>query len=123
VYRYMENDQRKSKRTGMNVKIKLRTIQSDLITKDLDEEMEVEVVNISKDGMGFKTEKILAFNRLYDTEIVLTNGEKFSSIIKIVRMENEGESEILYGCHFVGINGTDQFKIDIFQILCEFGRI
>jgi len=119
----MENENRKSKRIGMSVKIKLRAIQSDVSMVSPVEGMEVDVVNISKDGMGFKTEKILTFNGLYDTEIILANGEKFSSIIKIVRMENEGEPEILYGCHFVGINGTDQFKIDIFQILCEFGRI
>ena len=119
----MENEHRKSKRTGMNVTIKLRTIQSDAITIGSIEEIGVDVVNISKDGMGFKTEKILAFNGLYDTEIVLSNGERFNSIIKIVRMENAGVPETLYGCHFVGINGADQFKIDVFQILCEFGRI
>ena len=119
----MGNDNRSSKRTGMNVKIKLRAVQTELTTVGSEEEMEVEVVNISKDGMGFKTEKLLTFNGLYDTVIILSNGEKFSSIIKIVRMDNVGEPEILYGCHFVGINGTDQFKIDIFQILCEFGRI
>ena len=119
----MENEHRKSKRTGMNVKIKLRTIQMEETTADSNEVIEVDVVNISKDGMGFKAEKILAFNELYDTEIILSNGEKFNSIIKIVRMENTDEPETLYGCHFVGINGADQFKIDIFQILCDFGRI
>jgi len=119
----METEQRKSKRTGMNVKIKLRTIQSEVIIVNSDEEIEVEVINISKDGMGFKTEELLAFQGLYDTDIILTNGERFTSIIKIVRMENTGNPETLYGCHFVGITGADQFKIDIFQILCEFGRI
>ena len=119
----MENEHRKSKRTGMNVKIKLRTIQSEEITAASDEEIEVDVVNISKEGMGFKTQKVLAFNGLYDTVIVLSNGERFSSIIKIIRMENDGEPETVYGCHFVGINGADQFKIDVFQILCEYGRI
>jgi len=119
----MENEHRKSKRTGMNVKIKLRTIQSEKVTTDSEEEIEVNVVNISKDGMAFKTNKLLVFNGLYDTEIILSNGERFESIIKIVRMENIDDSETLYGCHFVGINGADQFKIDVFQILSEFGRI
>ena len=119
----MENENRSSKRTGMNVKIKLRKVQTDKATAGSEEEMEVEVVNISKDGMGFKTEKILTFNGLYDTKIILSNGERFNSIIKIVRMDNVGVPETLYGCHFVGINGADQFKIDIFQILCDFGRI
>jgi len=119
----MENEHRKSKRTGLNVKIKLRTIQNDLIIADSDEEIEVDVENISKDGMGFKTKNLLTFRGLYDADIILANGEKFRSVIKIVRMENEGNPETLYGCHFVGINGSDQFKIDIFQILCEFGRI
>ena len=123
MYRYMENDHRKSKRTGLNVTIKLRTIQSDVVTIGSDEEIEVDVVNISEDGMAFKTEKILVMDEVYDTEIILANGEKFDSIIKIVRVENTEVPDTLYGCRFVGINGTDRFKIDVFQFLSEFGKV
>lgn len=119
----MGDEHRKSKRTDINVKIQLKTIQSNVITGVSDEVIEVNVVNISKDGIAFKTSEILAFNGLYDTDITLSNGEKFNSVIKIIRMENKGEPDTLYGCHFVGINGADQFKIDVYQILYEFGRI
>lgn len=121
----MENEHRKSKRTDINVTIQLKRIQNNVITGVSDEEITVNVINISKDGIAFKTPEILAFNGLYDTEITLSNGDKFNSVIKIIRMENRGEkdSEILYGCIFVGINGSDQFKIDVYQILYEFGKI
>lgn len=119
----MDHEQRKSKRTDINVKIQLKTIQTSIITGVSDELIEVNVVNISKDGMAFKTSELLAFNGLYDTDITLSNGEKFSSVIKIVRMENNGETETLYGCYFVGINSSDQFKIDVYQILFDFGII
>ena len=79
----MENDNRSAKRTGMNVKIKLKAVQTDVATAGSEEDMEVEVVNISKNGIGFKTEKLLTFNGLYDTEIILSNGERFNSVINI----------------------------------------
>lgn len=115
----MEEDKRKSRRMDINAKIQLKKIQNTIISNTNDQEIEVHVVNISKDGIAFKTKELLAFNGLYDTEIVLSNKERFSSVIKIIRMENTSEPEILYGCHFVGINGNDQFKIDVFQILYE----
>lgn len=56
-------EKRKSKRIGINVKIKLQKVNNNLIAFGLkEEEFEVNVVNISKDGMAFRTNERLALN-------------------------------------------------------------
>lgn len=113
-------EKRKSKRMGINVKIKLQKVRNNLTSFGLkEEEFEVSVVNISKDGMAFRTKECLALNSFYDTKVVLWTKESFETVIEIVRMENLGEEETLYGCRFVGISSADQFKIDVYQIVSE----
>ncbi len=113
-------EKRKSRRMGINVKIKLQKVTDNPVTVGLKEdEFEVSVVNISKDGMAFRTKERLALNSFYDTKVVLWTKESFDTVIEIVRMENLGEEETLYGCRFVGISANDQFKIDVYQIVSE----
>ena len=113
-------EKRKSRRMGINVKIKLQKVTDNPMTYGLkEEEFEVNVVNISKDGMAVRTKDRLALNSFYDTKVVLWTNESFDTVIEIVRMENFGEEETLYGCRFVGISAADQFKIDVYQIVSE----
>lgn len=115
------SEKRKSKRMGINVKIKLQRVNENAsaFANFKEEEFEVNVVNISKDGIAFRTKEFLALNSFYDTNVVLWTKETFNTVIEVVRMENLGEDETLYGCRFVGINPADQFKIDVYQIVSE----
>ena len=113
-------EKRRSKRMGINVKIKLQKVTNNMTNFGFkEEEFEVNVVNISKDGIAFRTKEMLALNSFYDTKVVLWTKETFDTVIEIVRMENTGEEETLYGCRFVGISSADQFKIDVYQIVSE----
>lgn len=119
----MIDEKRKSKRTDIDISIQLRVIQEVKLDHNTNKEVAVHLVNISKDGIAFKSKETFIYDKLYDTEITLSNNEKFSTVIKIVRIEKSNDSEFLYGCRFVGINSFDQFKIEVFQALAEFGRI
>lgn len=113
-------ERRKSKRMVINVRIKLQKVKDNVNSVGLkQEEFEVNVINISKDGMAFRTKENLTLNSLYDTKVVLWTKESFDAVIEIVRMENLGEEETLYGCRFVGISPADQFKIDVYQIVSQ----
>ena len=63
----------------------------------------------------------MLLNTFYNAEVVLWTRERFESVIEIVRMENNGEGETLYGCRFIGISSADQFKIDVYQIVNDIG--
>ena len=115
-------EKRWAKRMSIDANIKLRSIKDNKSASyNLNEEtMEVEVINISKGGMAFKTQELLPLNSYYDARVVLWTKESFDAIIEIIRMENDGSSdETTYGCKFVGITPADQFKIDVYQIVSE----
>lgn len=114
-------ERRKSSRMKIDVSIQLNSVKNgDADTKNLNKEaFTVEVVNLSKDGIGFTTTEKLELNTFYDTTIVLWTKETFDTIIEIVRMENYGDGPTLYGCRFVGIMPSDQLKIQIYEMVNE----
>ncbi|MDE6208475.1 MAG: PilZ domain-containing protein [Lachnospiraceae bacterium] len=113
------HEKRKSRRLDIDVKIKLNQVKNlkkvDDINKD---KINVTLVNISRDGLAFKSYEELKLNTFYDVNIVLWTKENFKSVIEIVRMESiDDDNEILYGCRFIGIRPADQLKIQIYEIL------
>jgi len=116
----MTQERRKSNRMDINVKIKLNSVKSNANPVNLkQEEFEVELVNISRGGLAFRSNEKLALNTYYDTTIVLWTKEKFHTVIEIVRMENYGDEKTLYGCRFIGIMPSDQLKIQIYEMVSE----
>ena len=116
----MTQERRKSNRMDINVKIKLNSVKSNANTVNLkQEEFEVELVNISRGGLAFRSNEKLALNTYYDTTIVLWTKEKFQTVIEIVRMENYGDEKTLYGCRFIGIMPSDQLKIQVYEMVSE----
>lgn len=119
----MSQEKRWAERMGINVKIKVNSLEN-ARTEDKavnNGEFEVSVVNISKGGMAFVSSEFLPINSFYDAKVVLWTRDSFNAIIEIVRtetIENE-EDGMLYGCKFIGLPASDQFKIDVYQIINE----
>ena len=115
----MGMEKRRSKRTDISVRISLTQLGDNYVSGFAGESIEVDTLNISKDGIAFKSEVEFKLNTYHDTIITLENRDSFEAVIEIVRMENLGESKTTYGCRFVGITSEDQFKIDVYQIVYE----
>lgn len=115
------NEKRKSTRMDIDVHIRLNEVKNFKNVAGLKkDEMDVSLVNVSRDGLAFKSEEELKLNTYYDVHVVLWTKETFDSVIEIVRMENmNNEPEILYGCRFIGIRPADQLKIQIHEILTQ----
>ena len=96
------NEKRGAERTDLNAKLKLNQLET---KKDISglrkEEFEVTVLNVSTSGIAFKCKEELKLNTYYDVNLVLWTKSSFASIIEIVRMENLGGDEIIYGCRFI----------------------
>lgn len=121
VRRNKMQEKRRTKRLDIDVTIKLNQVKNMKVVENVNEEdIEVKLVNISREGLAFKTFEELKLNTFYDVNIVLWTKETFKSVIEIVRSERyEDEEAILYGCRFIGIRPADQLKIHIYEILNE----
>ena len=112
-------EKRKNKRTDLDINVSLG-----IITEDVSKEKEyidVEITDVSKMGLGFKTDRQLLVGDCFDARIQIWTKEIIDAVLKVVRCsENEDkEGEYHYGCIFVGMTDTDALKIQIYQMFSE----
>lgn len=102
-------EKRKSKRMDIDVHIQLKAIEGSNATKG--QEYEVDVINVSRGGIGFRCSETLAVGDYYDIQIVIWTKERIDGVIKIIRY-NDG----VYGGQFIGLSPADSMKIEIYEL-------
>lgn len=109
-------EKRKHKRLDLDVSIELERLDEDGITTL--KYTHVNVVDLSKSGIGFLSKQELEVGTYYDTKIQIWTKEVINAVIEIVRREKMNDG-YRYGCVFIGMANTDALKIDIYQIFNE----
>ncbi len=106
-------ERRKSKRTNM---------QSKLIMKRLDEmgseEVAIEVIDVSKSGIGFTCAEPLMIGAVYESFLTIWTKEVLHAFVQIVRIELS-EKQFIYGASFVGMPESDASRIEVYQSFNE----
>lgn len=106
-------EKRKHKRLDLDVTIELERLDQDGITTV--KYSHVNVVDISRSGIGFKCPQQLELGLEYNTKIQIWTREIIDVAVKVIRMETL-EDGYRYGGVFVGMTETDKLKVDIYQI-------
>ncbi|HOO28014.1 MAG TPA: PilZ domain-containing protein [Lachnospiraceae bacterium] len=94
-------------------------LEAHLIMKRIDsgknEKIPVDVLNLSKTGIGFKCEKLLEINSVYEAELIIWTREIIHTFIDVTRFDNSGDDNI-YGALFIGMPESDACKIEIYDM-------
>ncbi|MCR4656886.1 MAG: PilZ domain-containing protein [Lachnospiraceae bacterium] len=106
-------EKRKAKRLVLNAHVIIRRLDS-----GKNERIPVDVTDLSKTGIGFKSTQMLELHSMYEAEIVLWTKETINCFISITRADQKGD-EMTYGASFVGMNEKDSCKIDIYDMFEE----
>ncbi|HAS73841.1 MAG TPA: PilZ domain-containing protein [Clostridiales bacterium UBA8960] len=77
-------------------------------------EFPVEIIDISKGGIGFIAKEVLPLNFYFNAKIDLGNGKLFYSVLKIMRVDDV-EGGYRYGCEFTGLADILSIYIDEFE--------
>lgn len=112
----MGAEKRKARRTDVDVTVSLNQLGVNAADR-IYNKADVQVVDISKGGIAFKSGYDFKVNSFYDTVITLANGEKLYVVVEILHRDSCENDEYMYGCRFVGIGAEDQFKIEAYQIV------
>lgn len=106
-------ERRKSKRTQL---------QSKIVVKRLDggtqEELDIDIVDVSKSGIGFLCNTPLTIGAVYEAYLTIWTKEVLHAILEIVRIEKK-ENTISYGAIFVGMPELDAARIEVYQTVEE----
>ena len=107
-------ERRKHKRLDLEVMVELERLDEESVTTL--KYVHVEVTDISRSGLVFKSKADLEIGSYYDTRIQIWTKEVVDAVIEIVRRDALPEGGYKYGCRFIGMTDTDALKIDIYQI-------
>jgi len=113
----MTVERRKCKRLPLEVSIQLERLEVDeVITLKY---LHVDVFDLSRSGIGFKSKQELKIGSYFDTRIQIWTKEVIDAVVEIVRVTPGPDGVNTYGCTFVGMTETDTLKIDIYQMFNE----
>lgn len=95
------------KRRAKRMPIKLSLEISDLYKQDyvhvININAPIEVLNISKTGIGFSSESTLPLGYYFNASINLGKKETLHCVVKIIRCQPLDDKLTMYGCEFVGM--------------------
>lgn len=106
-------ERRKNKRTSLNSSIILKRLDD-----GRDEEVEIEVIDVSKTGVGFTCTEPLTIGAIYESFLTIWTKEVLHAILEIIRIEKKGNT-ISYGAIFVGMPEMDACRIETYQTVEE----
>lgn len=102
-------ERRKNKRTQLNSNIILKRLDG-----GSDEEVNIEVMDVSKTGVGFTCKEALAIGAIYESYLTIWTREVLHAFLEIIRIEKKGDT-ISYGATFVGMPEMDACRIETYQ--------
>lgn len=109
-------ERRRSKRLDLDVSVQLERLDTDGVTTL--KFIHVDVVDVSKTGIGFAATQKLEAGTYYDMKLQIWTKEVIDAVVEIVRVE-ENENGYRYGAIFVGMTETNALKIEIYQLFNE----
>ncbi|MBC7959689.1 MAG: PilZ domain-containing protein [Vallitaleaceae bacterium] len=110
------NERRRHRRLPIHLELEINQLfkQDHIIIGNLDEE--IEVVNISKTGIGFMSPAAFPLEYYFNAKIEFDQKKFFYCVLKIIRKEAIDDS-FLYGCEFVGLAEFLSNKVDEYEAL------
>lgn len=102
-------EKRRSKRTELLSKLILKRLDGSKA-----EEVTIDVLNLSKTGVGFASKKALTIGAVYEAYLTIWTKEVIHAFIEIVRIEKNGEL-FEYGGIFIGMPEMDAARIETYQ--------
>lgn len=96
-------ERRKSKRYPIKLKLEISKLFKQDNVKVEDVDAPIEVTDVSKHGIGFKSKSVLPLDYYFNAKLEMGSEDKtLFCVVKIIRIDSDGETN-LYGCEFVGM--------------------
>lgn len=104
-------ERRKNKRTDMDSKLVIKRVDGD---SEHNGEASIQIVNVSKSGVGFTCEELLLIGEVYEVYLTIWTKEVIHTFVRIVRMELQADG-YGYGAVFVGLPEAEAARIEVYQ--------
>ena len=108
-------EKRRDKRMEVSLNLEISSLFKQDNVKVENVDATIQVVNISKSGIGFRSKSILPLGYYFNACIQLgAEDAKLYSVIKIIRMDEKEDGSRMYGCEFIGMAPVLSYIFDDF---------
>lgn len=98
------DERRKAKRMPVTLSLEILNLYKQDNVQVSNLHAPIEVVNVSKTGIGFKSESVLPLGYYFNANINLGNSEDtLHAVVEIVRNQPDEGNRTYYGAEFVGM--------------------
>lgn len=103
-----------------------RKLTSTISIKRLDgaekeEAVEIEIIDVSKTGVGFLCAKPLAIGAVYESHLRIWTQEVLHAFLEIVRIEKV-ENGFTYGAIFIGMPAMEAARIELYDTISSLNQ-
>lgn len=105
----MEERRRSNRR-----KLSSKLIVNRLGGVEVNETIEIDIVDVSKTGIGFTCDKALEIGAVYEGYLRIWTQEVLHAFLEIVRIEKK-EADFGYGGIFIGMPEIDAARIEVYD--------
>lgn len=103
-------ERRKNKRMELISKLVLKRLDQ----ADQPQEVNIEVTDVSKTGVGFVCDTKLEIGAVYESFLAIWTKEVLHAFLEIIRIDKNEDGMYEYGAIFIGMSETDAGRIETY---------
>lgn len=107
-------EKRKSRRMDLSARLLIKNMSDPSAAAN---EIEIEVHDVSKTGVGFICDTPLSIGAVYETFLKIWTDEVIHAFLKVVRIEQTEDEHYICGTIFIGLPEIDAKRIEIYDLL------
>ncbi|MCI8938883.1 MAG: PilZ domain-containing protein [Dorea sp.] len=110
-------EKRNDRRMGLSAKLLIKNMNDGEAQA---EEVAIDVLDVSKSGVGFICDTPLEIGAVYETQLKIWTDEIIHAFLKVVRIEQTKDEQYICGTIFIGLPEMNAKRIEVYEML---GRI
>ncbi len=105
-------ERRKNRRLELTSRLLIKRLDQETEAREVD----IEVIDVSKTGVGFRCGEMLEIGSVYESFLTIWTKEVLHAFIEIIRMEKK-EDGFVYGAIFIGMSETEASRIETYSTI------
>lgn len=106
------DDRRRNRRIELESKLVIKRLDG----SDLSQEVSIDILDVSKTGVGFSCKTPLEIGAVYEAYLTIWTKETIHSFIEIVRIV-KADNTFVYGAIFIGMSEMDAARIAVYDTI------
>lgn len=107
-------EKRDGRRIGLSARLLIKNMNDDSAKAD---EAVIEVLDVSKTGVGFICDVPLSIGAVYETYLKIWTDEVIHAFLKVVRIEQTEEERYMCGTIFIGLPEMNAARIEVYDLI------